>query len=270
MSRKENVLKCLHTLESELLQISNTNNNEILAVIMKNLEITKNVCVQGLPKTNCEKYNKLYDDMFLAVKEIACSDNAKIKKHSFSKCNELIKRLIHKTEKETKFKKDVVFLPYKASMWDSLESVWKVAFNDKVHCNAYVMPIPYAERNPDGSAARWYCDKDEFPQYVPMLDCKTVDLSAWHPDVVVYQNPYDDMNYVTTVDSRYYSRNLKLCADKLVYIPYFVLNEPRTENSVAHFVLTPGVFNADKVIVQSEAMRELYINILTKCVNIVS
>ena len=36
---------------------------------------------------------------------------------------------------------EVVFLPYKASMWDSLESVWMAADADE-DCDAYVIPIP--------------------------------------------------------------------------------------------------------------------------------
>ena len=52
-------------------------------------------------------------------------------------------------------KKEVVFLPYKASMWDSLESVWKAADEDP-ECDAYVIPIPYYDKNPDGRVL-WLC-----------------------------------------------------------------------------------------------------------------
>lgn len=46
-------------------------------------------------------------------------------------------------------RKEVVFLPYKASMWDSLESVWKAAVQDE-NTDAYVIPISYYDKNPDG------------------------------------------------------------------------------------------------------------------------
>lgn len=77
---------------------------------------------------------------------------------------------------------------------------------------------------------------------------------------------------MTSVDGIFYSRNLKECTDKLVYIPYFVLEEPHPgneaeEDGISHFILTPGVFCADRVIVQSEAMREVYINVLSKRTN---
>ena len=72
------------------------------------------------------------------------------------------------------------------------------------------------------------------------------------------------MNTITSVESRYYSRNLKECADRLIYIPYFVLEEPCSKEGVEHFATTPGVFNADKVIVQSEDIRQLYIDVLVE------
>lgn len=67
----------------------------------------------------------------------------------------------------------------------------------------------------------------------------------------------------------FYSKNLKQYTEKLVYIPYFILGEVDPENEqavegVAHFCTLPGVMNADKVIVQSEAMRQVYIKVMTK------
>lgn len=47
-------------------------------------------------------------------------------------------------------KLEVVFLPYNVSMWDSLESIWKAADEDP-NCDACVIPIPYYDKNPDGS-----------------------------------------------------------------------------------------------------------------------
>ena len=169
-------------------------------------------------------------------------------------------------------KKKIVFLPYKASMWDSLESIWKAAYEDKENCNAYVVPIPYADLNPDGSAAKWHSERDLFPDYVPTLDYKTFDLEALHPDVIFIHNPYDNYNRVTSVDPRFYSSELKKYTDKLVYVPYFVLGEPNNwteeeEDKIAHFILTPGVLNSNLTIVQSEAMRKVYISVLSRHTN---
>lgn len=55
----------------------------------------------------------------------------------------------------------------------------------------------------------------------------------------------------------------------MIYIPYFVLDEidPKNKTAVegmAHFVTVPGVVHADKVIVQSENMRQAYIDVMTE------
>ena len=50
-----------------------------------------------------------------------------------------------------------------------------------------------------------------------------------------------------------------------MYIPYFVLDEIEPDDQASidgmkHFCFLPGVINADKVVVQSEKMRQIYIN----------
>ena len=68
---------------------------------------------------------------------------------------------------------------------------------------------------------------------------------------------------------RSYAANLKQYTDKLVYVPYFTLDEIRPGNKKAfinmeHYVSMPGVVHADIVIVQSEQMRQSYIDFLVK------
>lgn len=161
-------------------------------------------------------------------------------------------------------KKEVVFLPYKASMWDSLESVWKAADADP-DCDAYVIPIPYFDKNPDGSFKEEHYEGDLYPKYVPITRYDEYDLEAHHPDVIYIHNPYDECNHVTSVHPYFYSKNLRNYTDKLVYIPYFILGEIEPDNQAAidgmkHFCFTPGTIYAHQVIVQSENMRQIYIN----------
>lgn len=161
-------------------------------------------------------------------------------------------------------KKEVVFLPYKASMWDSLESVWRAADADP-DCNAYVIPIPYFDKNPDGSFREEHYEGDLYPKDVPITRYDEYDLEAQHPDVIYIHNPYDECNHVTSVHPYFYSKNLRNFTDKLVYIPYFILSEIEPDNQAAidgmkHFCFTPGTIYADQVIVQSENMRQIYIN----------
>lgn len=163
---------------------------------------------------------------------------------------------------------ETVFLPYKASMWDSLESVWKKADADP-DCDAYVIPIPYFDRNPDGSAKEEHYEGGEYPSYVPVTDYREYDFEGRHPDRIYIHNPYDEGNFVTSVHPFFYSKNLKEYTDELIYIPYFVLADPDPDNEkqvegISHFITVAAVINADKVIVQSENMRKAYIKVMTK------
>lgn len=165
-------------------------------------------------------------------------------------------------------KTEAVFLPYKASMWDSLESVWRAADADP-DCDAYVIPIPYYDKNPDGSLKKMHYEGDQYPEDVPVTRYEDYDFEKRRPDMIFIHNPYDNTNYVTGVPAFFYAENLKKFTDKLVYIPYFILGEvdPKDEKAVegiTHFITTPGVIHADRVIVQSEDMRTAYINTLVK------
>lgn len=168
---------------------------------------------------------------------------------------------------DIKVRTEAVFLPYKASMWDSLESVWKAAAEDP-DCDAYVIPIPYYDRNPDGSFKEEHYEGDQYPDYVPVTWYGDYDFEQHRPDLVFIHNPYDECNYVTSVHPFFYAKNLKQYTDKLVYIPYFILGEVDPANKeavkgIAHFCTVPGVIYADKVIVQSEDMRQIYVDVMT-------
>ena len=142
-------------------------------------------------------------------------------------------------------KKEIVFLPYKASMWDSLESIWRAAMADET-CHAVVVPIPYAERNADGSSGRWHCEAEDFPADVPVEDWQTYDIPGHHPDVIYIHNPYDDSNRLTMVEPHFFSRNLRPYTEVLVYVPYFAWSGYWPEN---HLNL-PCYTEVDKIIVQ--------------------
>ena len=173
-------------------------------------------------------------------------------------------RVANSLKNDIPVRKEVVFLPYKASMWDSLESVWKAADEDE-NCDAYVIPIPYYDKNPDGSFRERHYEADQYPGYVPITRYDAYDFEQRRPDMIYIHNAYDQWNLVTSVHPDFFSVNLKKYTEKLIYIPYFVLDEVDPDNeraveNVKHFCFMPGIINADKVIVQSEEMKRIYVN----------
>lgn len=169
---------------------------------------------------------------------------------------------------EIAVKKEIVFLPYNASMWDSLESVWKAATEDET-CDVYVIPIPFYDRNSDGSLKEMFYEGHLFPEYVPITHFNDYSIPKYKPDTIFIHNPYDDNNIVTTVHPAFYSTELVKHTENLVYIPYFVLTEADKDDEekvskIEHFCVNQAIVSAHKTIVQSENYRDIYINTLVK------
>ena len=148
---------------------------------------------------------------------------------------------------------EAVFLPYKASMWDSLESIWMAADEDE-NCDAYVIPIPYYDRRPDGSFSKIHYEGKDYPDYVPITNYAQFDLEEHHPDMIYIHNPYDGSNFVTSVYPDYYSDKLKQYTDCLVYVPYFATSGKMGEGQAC----CPAYDNADYIVVQNKDMIEQY------------
>lgn len=140
----------------------------------------------------------------------------------------------------------VVFMPYKASMWDCMESVWQAACEDP-ECIPFVVPIPYFDLK-DGEVAARHYEGDQFPDYVPVMDYNIFPLEELHPDIIFVHNPFDDYNVVTSVLPQYYSAELKKITEKLVYIPYYITGDGVF---VTHRYL-PAYENMDYIVTQCQ------------------
>lgn len=188
-----------------------------------------------------------------------------------NKVYKLLKKQLLRVENSVKndipLRREIVFFPYKASMWDSLESVYLAAKEDP-DCDAYCVPIPYFDLNADHSFGIMHYEGSEFPGNIEVTDWQVYNLEERKPDIVFIHNPYDEWNHVTSVHPRYYAKNLKRYTNQLVYIPYFMLSEIRPDDAgrqdridgMKHFCFLPGTIYADKVVVQSEDMRQIYID----------
>ncbi|MFV0518823.1 MAG: hypothetical protein ACK5LY_00985 [Lachnospirales bacterium] len=87
-------------------------------------------------------------------------------------------------------RREIVFLPYKASMWDSLESVWE-KMSIEPNCDTYVIPIPYYNRNSDGTLGDLHYEADRMPDKVKVEKYDDYDFKKRKPDEIYIHNPYD-------------------------------------------------------------------------------
>ena len=179
------------------------------------------------------------------------------KKRSLISLEKSIEKLIKSTsgvKKKEKIK--ALFLPYKASMWTALESIWKAADSDP-NCEATVVPIPYHELNENMEKTNLCYEGEEYPDYVPIKKFWEYRIQDEKPDMIFIHNPYDDTNTLTRIPDEYYSRNLKKYTDMLVYSPYntFFLYNPNEIFPEGKYEVTKY---ADKIVAQNNIVKSKY------------
>ena len=176
------VQKELIELLASLLQIFQQidwRDREQRQMVLDILQSVDDKCNKDLPSVRYEQYHDMVGSLGQIIEE---TDWQQLDSDDLFQCRALCQEIVECVQQylrdEVYIKKEIFFLPYKASMWDSLESVWQAAVDDKAHCNAYVVPIPYYERNSDGEIGERRCEADLFPDYdkVIYLDCDTIVL----------------------------------------------------------------------------------------------
>jgi hypothetical protein len=158
----------------------------------------------------------------------------------------------------TPVKKEILFLPYNASMWDSFHTVYLAAKADK-NSEVFVVPIPYVTLIKENvKAGEVHCDIDKLPKDVVVTHYSDYNIEKRCPDIIFIHNPYDFQNNTTRISEKYFSYNIKKYTGLLVYIPYFISKQKIDED----LALLQGVLFADKVIVESEDVRKMYMDVL--------
>lgn len=163
--------------------------------------------------------------------------------------------------------KTVVFMPYKPECWDMFDALFR-DYQNKEEFSVIVMPLQYYYKNIDGTVDE-YISEHALPDYVNEYIDYNYNFEEENPDIIIIQNPYDGYNGAGTVHPRFYSKNLAIHTDRLIYIPYFITDEissmdMRAYISMDAYVTMPGVVYADEVILQSEDNKEIYIRKLTE------
>ena len=148
----------------------------------------------------------------------------------------------------------VLFLPYKYSMWDSFASIFEAAKEDE-NCEAYVMPIPYYDKDQEGNFTEMHDESESYPDDIGIISWQGNQVDEIDPDVIFIHNPYDGINLLTSIHPDYYTDKL-VCKDRVViYVPYYVSYTDDEEISV---FMGRAEYYTDYVIVQSEWYKEKF------------
>lgn len=116
--------------------------------------------------TNIESYCEMLYEIYTEI-GIANGNSA-----NENKIYKMLKKQLIKIENSVKSDisviREIVFLPYKASMWDSMESIYLAAKEDE-NTRAVVVPISYYEKNPDGSLGTMHYEIDQYPDDIEVV-----------------------------------------------------------------------------------------------------
>lgn len=138
---------------------------------------------------------------------------------------------------------NVVFMPYKITMWDSLQSIYQACINDD-RFNVEVVVIPYYEKSTGNLIYEGKRFKD-----IDLIHYNDYELEKKDIDYVFVHNVYDDFNSITEVDSRFFTSNLKKYTKKLIYVPYYIPTPSFGDRTI---YTIKGIDNVDKIILSSE------------------
>ncbi len=163
--------------------------------------------------------------------------------------------------------KEILFLLCKASWWDSVKDVYAGAMEDDGKC-VKAMPIPYSYIDNAKNLVGWRSDLEEFEKN-PELAGRITNLDDYilgkrHPDKIVIQCPYDGFSGILAIPEALFSEKLLDYTDELIYVPFLEPDPPESTEDVAYAALQelieqPAIFNADKILLGSEQLRDYYI-----------
>ena len=194
--------------------------------------------------------------------------------NKYAECDEEVKdtfaSISEAIDSEIVNRRSVLFLPVKAKHFGSMRMAYEMEAATP-DTDVYVMPLPYYYKEYDGSFKdEMHIDTEEFIKAnIPVTDYSRFDLSLLCPEKIYINSAYDEYNMAVSVDTRFYARNVKKYTEKLIYIPYFKLMEFDRANypcwyNMQYYCTVPGVVMADKVYVQSENTRKVYIDKLNE------
>ncbi|MCR5790891.1 MAG: hypothetical protein K6G83_13470 [Lachnospiraceae bacterium] len=164
---------------------------------------------------------------------------------------------------------DILFLVTRASNWVYMLKEYNKAMEDPEN-QVYVIPLPYYFRtNTMNIGTEIQYEGKELSRYVEITGFDQYDFFGRKPDVVYFDNPYDLYDAHIAAHPMFYTERIRFFAKKMIYVSCILVDEyddadEKAKKMMKHCICTPGVSVADEVIVQSENMRQRYIDALTE------
>ena len=171
-------------------------------------------------------------------------------------------------------RKEILFLTIGPEEWRKFAPIYR-RYLENPDCEVYVVPLPTFFKDiygriivPEEDILN-AIDYAGYPNELELSLWTEYSLELHRPDVIYIQNPYDGENPCLTIPAQFYSANIRFYTDKLIYVPpydtgEFGVNDYNDIYNLKHYVTVPGVIYADEVLVQSDNIRNRYIEKLTE------
>ena len=161
----------------------------------------------------------------------------------------------------------VVFVPWKARFWNTMDATYRKYAQDP-DTEVVVIPCPYY-RLVDTEVTQPHVDMEGYPEDVSLTYFEEFDWEANRPDIIFFQNPWDEWNEGSVPKPSFFSKQLQRYTDCLVMIPWFFLDDFEMQDERAVKMMNiwatkPGFVYADAVFLQSEKLRTNLVECLTK------
>lgn len=229
--------------------------------------LSAKACVAALEEY-CEKIFDVYNNVSLAVER---------EKEDFQKLCAALKQAFvqmkQTVESEIIYKKLVAFLPDNPKRWKEMQALYDY-YRQQENTEVCVIPLPLFAKNLYGEivAGQDEYDKNdkrgEYPANLNIIAWHTVQMQSYEFAAIVIQNPYDAENPYLTVPTAYYAKQLQQYTDCLIYMMPQGVND-FTENDITdvyglkYSLMMPGAMYADRILIESPAMKALFVNHLT-------
>ena len=157
-------------------------------------------------------------------------------------------------------KKRVGIVIDRVANWKKLKVIYKEVL-EQGH-DVYVIPIPFYEKNYKGEAAAMHFEGKLLPEGLHILDYNAnYGINGF--DVLIYTNPFDDVDLNTTVHPFFYSAHLQKIGKKIIFADILQLDDfdeqdKRSQRMLDYYLKLPGVLHADEIWVSTENHRIQY------------
>ena len=228
--------------------------------------------VKGLERACTKNVTEALQKFCDSVYEDYCDIAGGMEKDRLLLGNAALARVIDCVRENITDRREILMLPVGIREWTIFGKIYEELIKDE-NTDIYVVPLPLIKKSFLGKILMGdeeieaLTDPTLYPDGIIYTDWREYDISIHCPDVVYIQNPYDGVNPVHTVPRAFYAENIQVYADRIVYVPIAKTAEFGKEDlsdlyNLKHYVTAPGIIYADEVIVQSDNIKEQYINAL--------